>query len=331
MRKTPLVLAAALTVVASGCYRDFDFGVDSKSDYAVVDASNGTWTDLGTGTQMASGTADDWPVPGDWNKDHFWDKAVVRRSTGQWITGTPEVGTVTFAQPPALPQYSSHFSLTNLPVPADYDGDGDMDPAWYRESDGKWFIEGGDPNGVTFGTGPTALPDAPTGTDITRNDYDFPVPADYDGDGKDDLSTFNPWTGKWRVRKSSTGLEAPAQYFTGNQLLAMAVPGDYDGVGHAQRAVYGPNGWFIEGHTDPDTFGSLAEGETGIPAPADFLGTGKVTPAFVGYNANIWQTKGSATTVQVNGDQWPVPAGFNLRHNMGRLRSLGDCFDFGTC
>lgn len=42
MRKTPLIIAAALAVVATGC-RDYDFTADGKADY-VVASDDGTWT-----------------------------------------------------------------------------------------------------------------------------------------------------------------------------------------------------------------------------------------------------------------------------------------------
>jgi hypothetical protein len=32
--------------------------------------------------------------------------------------------------------------------------------------------------------------------------------------------------------------------------------------------------------------------------------------------------------VAVNGDQWPVPTGVNLRWNLGRLSQLGICYEF---
>ena len=117
----------------------------------------------------------------------------------------------------------------------------------------------------------------------------------------------------------------------GSQAMAMPVPGDYDKVGHAQRAVYGPNGWFIEGHASPDLFGAYIEdvSETGYPAVADYDGDGRDDLSFVSYSTGLWNTKGSAVApVAVNGDQWPVPSGVNLRWNQGRLSQLGVCFEF---
>jgi hypothetical protein len=327
MRKTPLLLAAGLAVVSAGCYRDFDFSSDSKADFAVVDGA-GTWKDLGTGTTLMSGTATDIPVPGDWDGNHFWDKAVVKPG-GSWVTGT-SLGTLTYAPPAELPAYAGHPWLSVLPVPLDYDGDGDLEPAWYRESDGRFFIQGQDPAGIPFGRGPTATPG--TGTLVTENDYDMPEVADYDGDGKDDLAVFNPVSGAWKIRPSTGGADLTPST-TGNESYAMPAPADYDGTGKALPAVFGPNGWIIAGHaTDP--FGAAAGGETGYPAVADFDGDGKADKAFIGWDTLNWYAQGAAITPQLNGsaNDFPVPSGFTLKQNLARLNILGFCHDDpGAC
>jgi hypothetical protein len=42
--------------------------------------------------------------------------------------------------------------------------------------------------------------------------------ADYDADGKADLSVYRPWTGEWLVQRSSDGQV---------QTIAAGDPGDY--------------------------------------------------------------------------------------------------------
>jgi hypothetical protein len=319
-RSTVAVVIAAVALVATSCYQDFDFDADHKADLVSFDMQ-GDWTMHGTGTVIHDGTPEDWPVPGDWNGDHFADIAVVKPD-GRWITQTSR-GTITFPPPPDLPAYAAHPSLRMLPVPLDHDGDGDLEPAWYRESDGTWFIEGLAP--IDFGEGPKALPGA--GDTISEDGYDFPVPADYDGDGRDDLGVYDPVTGDWAVRDTATGVVSTVS-LPGNQLLPFPVAADFDGVGHAQRAVFGDEGWFIEGHAEPDPYGAAVPGvsETGFPAAADYDGDNRADLSYIGWHSETWHIQGQASTVQLDlNDDWPLMTGANLRANVARLTHLGQC------
>ena len=107
-----------------------------------------------------------------------------------------------------------------------------------------------------------------------------PVPKDYDGDGKDDISIkFDD--GRWRIDYASNGFGTWDATFTGyGGTDSIAVPADYDGDGKDDLSVktnagnwsidYASNGFGSFDATFPGY--GLAESR---PAPADYDGDGR--------------------------------------------------------
>ena len=315
MRRSLMLMAVVVALLSSACYQDFDFDADHKADH-VTFTTWGEWRNQRTGAILANEPG--WPVPGDWNGDHVFDIALVT-DAGDWVT--TEVGTFSFPAPPQLPSQAGADSIM-LPVPADYDGDGRMDAAWYRESDATWFIRGRDP--IQFGSGPTGPPEP--GHTVAESDYDFPIPADYDGDGRSDLATFTPLDRTWHILQSTTGSTSTIVLPGAEGMFHSPVAADFDGVGHAQPALYGPGGWLIHGHLDPITFGNWDEtrDSSSFPAVADYDGDDRADLSYVTMATEEWHTQGVEEVFDTQG-AWPLATGRNHHWNYGRFVFLGRC------
>jgi hypothetical protein len=246
-------------------------------------------------------TADQWGAPGDrafpadYDGDGRADLAVFRpREGGEealwWIRRSGDGGVV-------RRQWGS-VALGDVPVPADYDGDGRTDLAVWRPAQGDWLV-------LRSSDGQAASWRFGHGTDV-------PVPADYDGDGRADLATY--FQGTWLVYGSRSG-NVTLQLGGGTDI---PVPADYDGDGRADIAVWSPDTgvWQIL-QSGTQTIRTVQWGAPGdVPVPADYDGDGKADVAVWRPANGTWWILGSKTG-EVSSRAWgaagdrPTPADFN--------------------
>lgn len=258
-----------------------DFNNDGKTDYSVVRNTGGgsggaiTWyNQINGGSVSASiwGISTDRFLPGDFDGDGKADIAV-------WRAGNPGTWYVLRSSDNTAEVNSFGQTGDDPTMFGDYDGDGKDDLAvyrggaiagdashwWYRRSSvgGSGCSTAGACNNITWG-----------------QNGDFPVPGDFDGDGKNDFVVQrNDGGGGARFYTlTSTGVVSTIRFGTPTDLV---VPGDYNGDGKTDitcvRGVGGLLHWYImtdavTGAYTDTAFGSSA---TDFPTPGDYDGDGK--------------------------------------------------------
>jgi cyclophilin family peptidyl-prolyl cis-trans isomerase/allophanate hydrolase subunit 1 len=210
--------------------------------------------------------------------------AVFRPSTAEWFVLGPNGGQ-------ALGAFGA-IKLTDVPVPGDYLGVGQTELAVFRPSTDEWFVKGangGKPFGIFGGPG------------------DIPVPGDYDHVGHTELAVFRPSTGQWFVKDPVTGKgrqiinpNSPTGAFGAINLTDIPVPGDYDGIGYTEMAVFRPATaqWFVfnpitgKGHqlvvANSQTGAFGATNLSDIPVPGDYDSVGYTEMAVFRPSTGQW-------------------------------------------
>ncbi len=150
--------------------------------------------------------------------------------------------------------------------------------------------------GVTFNIDGN-IADAPVaGVAIARN-----MPADFDGDGRSDISVFRPTDGVWYVLSSKNSTFSGTQFGVAADVIT---PGDFDGDGKTDFCVFRPSTgtWYML--TKSGAFSARQFGADGdVPVPADYNGDGKTDIAVFRPSNGYWyiansDSKGTFTFVQ---------------------------------
>ncbi len=278
-----LTLSSLMTVRASVT----DFDGDGKSDVSVFRPADGYWyirKSSGGYLSLKWGLGSDNLVPGDYDGDGKTDVAVHRKPlpspTSDWYILRSQDFNYTVNR-----LATSFIGEFVIPTPADFDGDGKIDSAYYGINDviggaNKYYVRrSSTESSVTQFLGISSLGDRP-------------IPADYDGDGKADYAVYR--NGTWFILQSSNGA-LRVEYF--GLSTDKVVPGDFDGDGKADIAVWRPSDgfWYLLASRD-NSVKSIRFGlSDDKPVPADYDGDGKTDVAVFRPSNGIWYLQQSTS------------------------------------
>jgi hypothetical protein len=214
---------------------------------------------------------------GDNKADHVWRD----QSTGTWYEGSTPGATVRYLGAPS-----------DVPVAADYDGDGRYDVAVIK-ANGDWVTGDGSVIKAAFPAPPT-LPSTAPPLPCCSQPTVVPVPGDYDGDKKAEPGWFREYDGTWFFADGSVvtfggGITDPTNCCLLNNDGRVPVPADFDGDKKTDLAVFNPltGDWTIRRSSDGtvETVKVMdrpsASSPLQLPAPADYDGVGHAQPAIL--------------------------------------------------
>jgi len=122
------------------------------------------------------------------------------------------------------------------------------------------------------------------------------IPADYDGDGRDDPVVWRPREGNWYILRSGGVCRSPASPFWIGCIRQWGLPGDvpfagdFSGDGRAGYCVYRPHeASFYVLSSNGSAFYRIQVGRVGDePVPADYDGDGRTDLAVYRASENRW-------------------------------------------
>ena len=237
--------------------------------------------------------------------------AIRRPTDGTWHVRTSSTG------------YTGGFSKswggqsTDIPVVADYDGDGRADIAIRRPTDCSWWVL----TSSSDYTEELTKPWSHWGGQST----DIPVVGDYDGDGRADPAIRRPTDKSWHVLMSSSGYETGISTVWAGQSTDIPVIGDFDGDGCNDLAVRRPTDgtWQVLQSTSEfnESYSQSWGNSADVPVVADFNGNGRTDFATWCPADGSWHVVASDLAAPESlrrSESAETPAGTSPGHRLGR-------------
>lgn len=189
------------------------------------------------------------PVPADYDGDGTTDIALYNYGSQNWQIVLSRMGFDLAKALNNISRYGINFSmgeLGDLPIKADYNGDGLADFILISETN--------DENGTSTWKIKLNQPDI-GGSKVKIKNFgkknDIPFVADIDCDGKDDLGVFRPSDISWNFLfkdESEKKVNWQLGFEDGKGEGAMPFTGDFDGDGCADLGFYEPNAKYNKWH-----------------------------------------------------------------------------------
>jgi flagellar basal body-associated protein FliL len=328
---------ASCALATAGANKEVCNGIDDNCDGRIdegCDSDNDTYLNpkiqCGGRYKIQYGFKDSIPVQADYDGNGKSDIGVYDKKTSRWYIAFSSAKEPSYLKNSAIRKYDSGLKMVyyqygfsdGIPTPADYDGDNKSDISIYDSKLFRWYIYFSLAEPENLKNSGTKKRDETL--KITYYQYGFsggiPTPADYDGDGKADLSMFEPSTARWyilfssakepsylknsAIRKYDSTLKI--NYYQYGFSDGIPTPADYDGDNKSDISIYDSKlfRWYIYFSTgEPKILkdASIKKYDStlkinyyqygfsdGIPTPADYDKDGKADIATYSDDEGIW-------------------------------------------